>query len=479
MTGWLTGTLLYTGLLIVLVLALRRPVARIFGPQAAYALWLLPLLRFFMPPIVLPASFAPAGPAEAASTLHGPAPAFATGLPVELLSALALALWLTGAAAFLLWRGHGYLRMRENLLAGARPVGEAGDVRLVETPAVSGPVAFGVFDKVVALPMGFMAIEDVQARDLAIAHELAHHRGRDLLANMFAQPVLALHWFDPVAWIGWRAMRRDQEAACDARVMAGRSGHERAVYARMIAGFAAGPRLALAAPMACPMASPLLDSVWGEKSIVHRLRSLRISGIPRRRRLAGQGLLAGAALALPLTASISYSEAPPAPLAMVKPDVVPALSSASSAPVPDTAPRMAASSVAPDAASVARSSDARDPAPVVLAHAGADKEMGVRDGEWRAFRSVVIAPANGGAMEIRQTVAFSNGTLSDENLSAPRVASAVHTEGSGFVCEESVSSAPAGWTEDGVAITRRLVVCRRIAADHAAPEAPPADHPVS
>ena len=37
-------------------------------------------------------------------------------------------------------------------------------------------------------------------RELAIAHELAHHRGRDLLANMLAQAVLALHWFNPLAW---------------------------------------------------------------------------------------------------------------------------------------------------------------------------------------------------------------------------------------------------------------------------------------
>ena len=58
MSTWLIDTALYTGLLIAAVLLLRRPVSRIFGPSMAYALWALPLLRLFLPPIVLPASLA-------------------------------------------------------------------------------------------------------------------------------------------------------------------------------------------------------------------------------------------------------------------------------------------------------------------------------------------------------------------------------------------------------------------------------------
>ena len=51
MTAWLTDTLLYSGLLIALVLLVRRPVARWFGPKLAYALWALPALRLVLPPI--------------------------------------------------------------------------------------------------------------------------------------------------------------------------------------------------------------------------------------------------------------------------------------------------------------------------------------------------------------------------------------------------------------------------------------------
>lgn len=364
MTGWLLDTLVYTGLIIALVLVLRRPFGRWFGPQLAYGLWALPFLRLLLPPIVLPASFAPrpapsaALPAEpspewiaaAADIQFEPIVAAPVSAPVSVsvaapppspawewadLVAPALSLWAGVALAFLAWRVVTYRQMRRELLADARPVGEIGKVRLVETPALSTPVAFGVLDKVIALPPLFMSRRDIAARDLAIEHELAHHKGHDLLANFAAQALLALHWFNPIAWYGWRAMRRDQEAACDARVLAGRGREDRLRYASLIAEVATGPRLiafsgALAAPMACP--------VLGERSIVHRLRSLSMSEMSRRRRWFGRALVGASALALPLTASISYAAAqaqpaqpaqpappadtvpPPAPVAPVTPE---------------------------------------------------------------------------------------------------------------------------------------------------------------
>jgi bla regulator protein blaR1 len=61
---------------------------------------------------------------------------------------------------------------------------------------------------VIALPPGFMALHDRQARDLALAHELAHHHGGDLLANVLVQPLFALHWWNPLASYGWLALPR-------------------------------------------------------------------------------------------------------------------------------------------------------------------------------------------------------------------------------------------------------------------------------
>lgn len=336
--SWLLDTLLWTGALIALVLVLRRPVARYFGAAAAYALWALPMLRLIMPPIELPAWMAPravpnapAGPIEVApaqDVIFHAHNAAVSAVPAFDWTPVLLTAWLAGVLTILLVRFRAYHRMRETLLANAVEVGRVGEVRLVETPLTEAPIAFGVRDKVVALPEGFLDRTPRLARDLALEHELAHHRGQDLLVNFLVQPLFALHWFNPLCWLGWRALRCDQEAACDARVVATRSIHERAQYAEVIASFATGPRLVLAAPMACP--------VLGDKSIIRRLRSLTMNDVSLRRRRTGLLGLGLAAAALPFTATLTYAEEPSVPAPPVPPKAPSAI------PVPPAPP------VAPD-----------------------------------------------------------------------------------------------------------------------------------
>ena len=335
--SWLVDTLIWTGALMALVMALRAPVARFFGPGLAYALWLMPLLRMVLPPLTLPvteaqgAGAAPlilpvlAGePGATIAAVSPPPPSFDFTTPL-------VAVWLAGAAAFLLWRFASYHAMRRRVLADAVEIARIGKVRVIESAEVPAPVAFGVLDKVVALPVGFATQSDRLARNLALRHELQHHDGGDILLNMTMQPMFALHWFNPLAWLAWRALRRDQEAACDARVLSGEPACQRESYARLIAGFAAGTPPHRALPLACPVA--------GEKSIVHRLRSLTMTEPSRRRRLAGRTLVSVGALALPLTATITYAQmsAPTSPEPPAPP-AAPVAPTAPTAPVPPLPP---------------------------------------------------------------------------------------------------------------------------------------------
>ncbi|MBB4859757.1 beta-lactamase regulating signal transducer with metallopeptidase domain [Novosphingobium chloroacetimidivorans] len=311
----MTDTLVMTGVLMALILLVRRPVGRWFGPSAAYALWALPMIRLLLPPLVLPQSLAIATPthswtppADAVAEVTAASYAYdegnassvadagVTGLPW---ATILVAVWLAGAVVFLVHRFFSYHAMRRELLREARVIGHSGAVRIVESSAVSAPVAFGVIDRVVALPRGFLAEADSDASDFAITHELEHHAGNDLVANIAVQPLFALHWFNPLAWVAWRALRSDQEAACDARVMAGRSRRERERYGRLIASFAAGSRFALAAPMAGPLK--------GDKPIIHRLKALVRNDVPERHRLLGRSLFAISIVAVPLTASVTYA----------------------------------------------------------------------------------------------------------------------------------------------------------------------------
>ena len=391
MTQWMLETLLWTGVLIAFVLLVRRPVARHFGPQIAYSLWALPALRLFLPPIELPAWMRVSEPVLAeptvlvveaptvTSTLAPLEEATVAAAPVtELASPLlaqpaafdfgqlivpALAVWLVGAAVFLASRFSAYFRLRDELLQGAREMGRSGKVRLIETPGTRAPLAFGVIDKVIALPEGFLAQPDRAVRDLALEHELAHHKGQDLLVNILVQPLFAIHWWNPLGRYGWLALRRDQEAACDARVMASAKREEREVYANLIVSFAArdalghtvSPAHALTAPMACP--------VLGEKSIIHRLRSLNMENTNRKQRAIGRLMLGAGLVAMPLTASISYagSEVPAPPAPPEAPSVTASVPAPPAPPAPPTPPAAPLPPAAPTTAMASEQIFAIDP----------------------------------------------------------------------------------------------------------------------
>ena len=118
--------------------------------------------------------------------------------------------------------------------------GSRGGVHVIETDAARGPLAFGIWRRYVAFPRDFTDRYDADERDLALAHELGHHARGDLIANWVALVVLALHWFNPVAWRAFRAFRADQEMANDARVLAGRDADLRHAYACAIVKAAHG-----------------------------------------------------------------------------------------------------------------------------------------------------------------------------------------------------------------------------------------------
>lgn len=240
MMAWVVETLVGATLLMLLVLALRRPVARWFGAHAAYALWLLPALRMVLPglpgwhPLYVPVAhaqapvtFAMVDPATAASiaslpTPPIPAPAFAAapGL-VDSLPALLVALWLAGALVFAALQALRYRRFLARALASGDLISRSAGIDVVVTAHVDGPMAAGLVRRRILLPADFLARYSPAERRLALLHEGAHHDRRDMAANVAGLAVLVLHWWNPVAHFAWVAFRADQELACDATVLAG------------------------------------------------------------------------------------------------------------------------------------------------------------------------------------------------------------------------------------------------------------------
>jgi bla regulator protein BlaR1 len=365
-TDWLIGTLLATTGLIVLVLLIREPVRRHFGARVAYGLWLIPAARLLMPTItqtVERAAPSPASPSyfvpEASvepmllATMAPPEPALIDqlgGWPVILLT-----LWLGVAAGLFMARMLAFRAERKSILEDSQEIGRLGSIRLVRSPDLTGPVAFGIFDRVIAVPANFESLYAPHERRLALEHELAHHRSGDLVANLFAFVLLCLQWFNPLAWVAHAAFRFDQEAACDARVLDKAKADDRADYGRAIAKAASGRAL-------------LFASALDRRNTLHRRLKSMLTNPTAGRRLSGRLMvLATVAVVLPLTATraINYVDvAPPAvppspaitvvdavqPVPAVAPLAAPSLVAAPAPPAP-LAPVAAPPPIAPAAPS--------------------------------------------------------------------------------------------------------------------------------
>jgi len=305
MTGWVIEGLAASAVLMALVLAIRGPVRRAFGANVAYALWALPVLRLALPPLpqTLPqairhAAIAPVAQASEPVAVLLSAPAggavriAAQAFDWTSIVPVLAVLWLIGAVAFAGFHILAHRRFCRDLLADAAPLEARGDIAVIETPAARGPLAFGILQRYVVFPADFSERYDDAERDLALAHELGHHARGDLVANWIALAVLALHWFNPVAWYAFRAFRTDQEMANDARVLAGRPAITRHTYACAILKAAHGG----AVSAACHLHT--IDDLKG------RLRMLTTRRMSRTRLAGGAATVAlVGAVALGLTAS--------------------------------------------------------------------------------------------------------------------------------------------------------------------------------
>ena len=159
--------------------------------------------------------------------------------------------WLTVAAGMLGYSVLSYLRLR-------RRVRDA--VILSEGVWVSGridsPFVMGFFRPRIYLNPGLGEGE----REYVLAHERCHIRRLDHWWKWLGFVTLAIHWFNPLVWLGYVLLCRDLEMACDEAVVRDMAVGERKAYsAALLVCSAKGRTIA-----ACPVA-------FGEVSVKRRI----------------------------------------------------------------------------------------------------------------------------------------------------------------------------------------------------------------
>ena len=204
---------------VLLIVILRPSARRLFGPRRAYGLW-----------IIVPATAAAVFFPSLAETMGIGAPA----RPLGAWGPKLIGLWLAGCAI-----ATAILVLRERLFR--RRINEG----------VAGPAVVGALWPRIVLPADFAERFDAREREMIQLHERTHIARGDPIANLAFAAAGVLGWCNPLIAIGTHLARIDQELACDATVVALRSGI-RADYAKALMKAQLNVRVS---PLACGWAT--------------------------------------------------------------------------------------------------------------------------------------------------------------------------------------------------------------------------------
>lgn len=159
---------------------------------------------------------------------------------------LVLAVYLTVAAAILVWRFISYWRFQYDLLNHSHPVqdslwideihkmacdaGLKKKFRILETDMTSSPAVVGVICPVLLIPSQTAGQRYIDHLRPAIGHEICHIRRHDVLRKLLFSVVEIVYWFLPPVWIWSRLSKETIELACDETVTAPMSTDEKFRY---------------------------------------------------------------------------------------------------------------------------------------------------------------------------------------------------------------------------------------------------------
>jgi beta-lactamase regulating signal transducer with metallopeptidase domain len=112
-------------------------------------------------------------------------------------------------------------------------------VHMTFSERVAVPVVVGILRPIIVVPAELKSSSPASLQ-MVMQHELNHIRRHDILWNNLINFIVAIVWFQPLAWIVRRRHRTEQENACDDAVL--RNGHPPHEYALLLTELAQAAR---------------------------------------------------------------------------------------------------------------------------------------------------------------------------------------------------------------------------------------------
>lgn len=157
------------------------------------------------------------------------------------LRAVAAGVWLAGLAAMLGYTLFSYLRLKLKLFDAIRTKFNAW-----EHPYVRSPFILGMLCPRTYIPVGVTG----DTRRFILCHERMHLERGDHIVKPLCWLVLAVHWFNPAAWLAFQLLSRDIESACDEAVLRRLGERAKTGYSSTLLSLATAGRFPAPSPLA-------------------------------------------------------------------------------------------------------------------------------------------------------------------------------------------------------------------------------------
>lgn len=145
--------------------------------------------------------------------------------PLQVILLLAAVLWCTGTVVMLAYMVISYLQLYRRTRT-AEPIYD----NVYQSGAVSSPFVLGIIKPRIYLPLGL----DGQTAAYVVAHEQAHMQRKDHWWKLLGFVLMAVHWFNPLMWLGYMLLCRDIELACDEKVVRRLDRGQKADYSQAL-----------------------------------------------------------------------------------------------------------------------------------------------------------------------------------------------------------------------------------------------------
>ncbi len=255
MISALVNSLLPLTLLMSLMLMIRQPLRKSIDATTVYNLWLvipLSLLLYLMP---LPwqhfnwFSINALTANESANDLiqrYLVSPSLNLSQELSLDNIIGLWFCSTWALGFALLIGYWTLSqynyrkaLKLTFLVNSKyqqQLNESGAISLsiAQSSHIHSPILIGLFKQVLVIPEDFESLYSTEQQHLIISHEVCHFSQHHMWTNQLALMLLALFWFNPLAWRAYTAFRQDQEHSCDQVVLSRKHTQSRIQYCKAL-----------------------------------------------------------------------------------------------------------------------------------------------------------------------------------------------------------------------------------------------------